>query len=247
MPDTFRIGSQIGSYDPFWVQVREAVYQKAQQLNLDLIPIEITDEPTRLSPEEQASLVDELLAEDLRALICWSLPADMIRRLLNFGLPLIYLVQSPIRHPLFVSPPGLDQAARIAGKYFVEKLNGRGHVLCVGGLMDPDVEDDTAARLVGIREALKKYPDMSLSHIPSPWRYVEALPQIESCMRQFDKPFDAIFGLSDTLALAARDVGQVLGLVDAKTVIVGINGDPLALVAIAEGSMSATVETSALD
>jgi len=246
MDHTLRIGSQIGSYDPFWVQVREAVYRKAQQLNADLIPINITDQPATLSPEEQASLVDELLAEDLMALICWNLPADMIHRLLDLGLPAIYLSESQIRHPLFVSPRGLDQAARIVGEYFAEKMNRHGKVLCVGGLMEMEGEDGST-RLVGIQETLKKYPDISFFHIPSLWRYDQAFPQIETAMRQLDKPFDAIFGLSDSLALAAGDAGRALGLVDDKTIIVGINGDPLALAAIAEGSMSATVETSALD
>jgi signal transduction histidine kinase/AraC-like DNA-binding protein/DNA-binding LacI/PurR family transcriptional regulator len=246
MDHTLRIGSQIGSYDPFWVQVREAVYRKAQQLNANLIPINITEQPATLSPEEQASLVDELLAEDLMALICWNLPIDMIHRLLNLGLPAIYLSESKILHPLFVSPRGLDQAARIAGEYFAEKMDRHGQVLCVGGLMEVEGEDGST-RLVGIQETLKKYPDISFYHIPSLWRYDQAFPQIETAMRQLDKPFDAIFGLSDSLALAARDAGRALGLVDDKTIIVGINGDPLALAAIAEGSMSATVETSALD
>jgi signal transduction histidine kinase/AraC-like DNA-binding protein/ABC-type sugar transport system substrate-binding protein len=246
MDQILRIGSQIGSYDPFWVQVREAVYRKAQQLNAELIPINITEQPAMLSLEEQASLVDELLAEDLKALICWNLPADMIHRLLDLGLPAIYLSESQIRHPLFVSPRGLDQAARIVGEYFADELNGHGQVLCVGGLMEVEGEDGST-RLEGIQETLNKYPDISFFHIPSLWRYDQAFPQIETAMRELDKSFDAIFGLSDSLALAARDAGRALGLVNNKTIIAGINGDPLALAAIAEGSMSATVETSAFD
>src|SRR5688572_381391 len=130
MSHIVRIGSQIGAYDPFWVQVREAVYQKAEQLNVDLIPIEITEHPTTLSPEEQTGLMDELLAEDLGALICWNLPPSIVQRLLDLELPIISPSESQIRHPLFVSPQGLGQAARIVGEYFVEKLNGRGRVLC---------------------------------------------------------------------------------------------------------------------
>ncbi len=246
MSHIVRIGCQIGSYDPFWVQVREAIYQKSQQLNIILVPIEIADMPATLSTEEQASLVDEFLAEDLGALICWNLPENMIHRLLDFGLPIITLSESQIRHPLFASPRGLDQAAQIVGEYFAEKMKGRGQVLCVGGLMGMQGEDGST-RLAGIRETLKKYPDFSLFHIPSLWRYDQAFPQIETAMSQFDKPLGAIFGLSDSLALAAREAGRALGLVDNKTIIAGINGDPLALAAIAEGSMSATVETSALD
>lgn len=246
MNHTLRIGSQIGLYDPFWVQVREAVYQKAKQFNVILVPIEIAEQPATLTSEEQGALVDELLAEDLDALICWNLPDNMIHRLLDFGLPAIYLSESQINHPLFVSPRGLDQAARIVGEYFAEKMNQRGKVLCVGGLMGIEGEDGSS-RLAGIKETLKKYSNFSFFHIPSPWRYDQALPQIEAAMRELDKPLDAIFGLSDSLALAARDAGRALGLVNDKTIIAGINGDPLALAAIADGSMSATVETSALD
>ena len=74
MPQPFRIGLQIGPYDPFWVQVREAVNQRAQQLGLYLIPIEIAGRPDALQEEEQISVVEELLAQQLDALICWSLP-----------------------------------------------------------------------------------------------------------------------------------------------------------------------------
>jgi hypothetical protein len=52
---------------------------------------------------------------------------------------------------------------------------------------------------------------------------------------------DAVCGLSDPLALAARDAGRALDLVDHKTHVVGINADPQALAAIARGEMAATV------
>ncbi len=62
---------------------------------------------------------------------------------------------------------------------------------------------------------------------------------------QFGTPIDAIFGLSDSLALASRDALQQSGIPDAHVLIAGVNGDPQALAAIADGSFSATVETSA--
>jgi len=246
MAHTFRIGSQIGPADPFWVQVREAVYQKAQQLAINLIPIEIADRPETLSREEQASLVEELLAQELDALICWNLSNSLIYHILDCELPIIYLAERQLQHPLFVSPIGLYDTGQIVGAYFAEKLCGRGRVLCIGGLSEPGGEG-AGSRLAGIRDALQAYSDISLEHIPSFWRYEQAYPQIEAVMRQLGPPMDAIFGLSDSLALAARDAGQVLGLVDRQTLIAGVNGDPLALAAIAEGSLSATVETSAAD
>ena len=49
---TLRIGTQIGPFDPFWVQVREAVYQKAQQLGINLVSIELPEYPAILPLEE---------------------------------------------------------------------------------------------------------------------------------------------------------------------------------------------------
>jgi len=246
MAHTLRIGSQIGPADPFWVQVREAVYQKAQQLAINLIPIEIADRPEILSREEQASLVEELLAQELDALICWNLSDSLIYHILDCGLPIIYLAEREFRHALFVSPIGLYDTGQIVGTYFAEKLAGQGRVLCIGGLTEPGGEG-AGSRLAGIHDALQAYAGISLEHIPSFWRYEQAYPQIETALRRLGSPIDAIFGLSDSLALAARDAGQALGLVNRRTLIAGVNGDPLALAAIAEGSLSATVETSAAD
>ena len=39
----------------------------------------------------------------------------------------------------------------------------------------------------------------------------------------------AIFGLSDSTALAGQHAAKSLGLIDDQTVVVGINGDPMAL------------------
>jgi signal transduction histidine kinase/AraC-like DNA-binding protein/ABC-type sugar transport system substrate-binding protein/DNA-binding response OmpR family regulator len=246
MTHTLRIGSQIGPADPFWVQVREAVYQKAQQLAINLIPIEMADRPELLSREEQASLVEELLAQELDALICWNLSDSLIYHILDCDLPIIYLAERELQHSLFVSPIGLYDTGQIVGAYFAEQLGGRGRVLCIGGLSEPGGEG-AGSRLAGIRDALRVYSDISLEHIPCFWRYEQAYPQIEAVMRRLGLPIDAIFGLSDSLALAARDAGQALGLVNPHTLIAGVNGDPLALAAIAEGSLSATVETSAAD
>jgi hypothetical protein len=60
-----RIGLFFGpSMDPFWVQVLEAIYQKAEDLGLDLIAID-SDLPPLPSGEEETALYEELLAQDL--------------------------------------------------------------------------------------------------------------------------------------------------------------------------------------
>ncbi len=244
MRQTFRIGSQIGPYDPFWVQVREAVSQRVQQLGLELIPLEITQRPDMLPVEDQLGVVEELLARQLDAVISCNLSEQMIGRLLDEGLPIIYLSETKIRHPLFVSPHGLYEAGRMIGTFFAERLGGRGRVLCVGGLSEDIDKEDGRTRIDGFCDALRRFPDVSVTHVATCWRYDQAYPQIEAALKGLQSHTDACFGLSDSIALAARDALRALGLLSPETLIAGVNGDPLALAAMAEGSLTATVETS---
>ncbi len=246
MARMLRIGLRMGSADPFWVQLREAIYQKAQDLAVALVSVDAARPPAQLSTEEQISLVEELLAQELDALISTYLPDSLAYRLLDAGIPVIHLTETEVRHPHFVSPLWFYDIAQIVGAYLARQLLGHGRVLVVGGLLAQQGEDGKS-RIAGIHDALRPYPQMQITHIPSLWRYERAYPQIVAGMRQLGPPLDAIFGLSDSLALAARDAAHTLGLLDRNTLIVGINGDPLALAAIANGSMAATVETSASD
>jgi len=239
-----RIGIFFGpNIDPFWVQVLEAIYQKAHVLGLDLIAID-SDLPPLPSGEEETTLYEEILAQDLDVVIGWGFPADLARRVLASGVPIVYLNETDARHPLAISPQGLYEVARLIGAFLAEKLNGRGNVLAFGGLLMPSQDDDGRSRVAGFYNALGHYPDIRFKHVPTRWMYDEVYQQVEAAMRQMDRIPDAIFGLSDSIALAARDAGRALGKVDAHTLIVGINGDPLALAAITEGALTATVETS---
>ena len=92
---------------------------------------------------------------------------------------------------------------------------------------------------------LREFPLIRQHYLPCPWGYDQAYSILQNSMRQLAEPVDAIFGLSDSLALAGRDAGRVVGIVDQHTLITGVNGDLLALAAVADGSMAATVETSA--
>ncbi len=244
MAHTLRIGARVGSADPFWVQVREAVNRQAQHLSVDLVSVDIERPQALLSPEGQIGWVEELLAHELDALISTYLPDSLAYRILATGIPIIHLTETDVRHPHFVSPLWFYDIAWTVGEYIAGKLGGRGAVLAIGGLMAERGEDGRT-RVAGLRASLAQYPAISLTHVPSLWRYERAYPQIEAALRRLDRPVDAIFGLSDSLALAARDAGRALGLIDGRTVIVGINGDPLALAAIADGSLTATMETSA--
>jgi signal transduction histidine kinase/AraC-like DNA-binding protein/ABC-type sugar transport system substrate-binding protein len=240
----FRIGAQTAPYDPYWVQVQEAILEQAAVLGVTLVSVELPDQTASLTDEEQDRIIQELVTQDLDAFICINLPNSLIERILSAGLPAIYLDESEIKHPLFVSSYGLYDAARIIGRFLADKLLGPSRVLCVGG--NPFVKGDPSnSRITGLQEELRAFPHISVEYTSSPWIYEPALAHLQGSLSAFKTPFDAVFGLSDSLALAGRDACREHGLLKPETLIVGVNADPVALAAIDEGSMHATVNIHA--
>jgi AraC-like DNA-binding protein/ABC-type sugar transport system substrate-binding protein/putative methionine-R-sulfoxide reductase with GAF domain len=225
--------------------VREAVHQRAQQLGVELVEIDLGRSLT-LSRDAQLGVVEALQAQDLDALVSAYTPSPLAHRILTSGLPLVHLTESDVHHPRFVSPIGFYDIGRQVAQFLAKQLGGHGLVLAVGGGL-ANYGEDGRSRLAGMTDTLRAMPAVQLHHVPSTWRYDRAYPQIEAALRALPEPPDAIFGLSDSLALAARDCAQTMGLLRPGTPVVGINGDPLALAAVAEGRLAATVDTSAAE
>ena len=242
--DHARVGAFISPDDPFWVQVRDAVYRQLQDLGAHIEPFEFTESPAAIAALDPDVLVEEILARQLKALICNSLPSGAVQPLLDMGVRLIYLSETSVHHPLFCSPSGLYKAAQIAAQFIAQHLAGRGRTVIISGMAD-EGQDGGISRLQGYCDTMQAYPEIATHHIPTLWRYDQAFADIQVSLAEFGAPVDAVFGMSDSLALAARDAGQLQGVIDDHTIIVGLNGDPLALAAIADGRMMATVETSA--
>ncbi len=243
MTQAIRIGLQFATGDPFWVLVREAIYHRAGQLNIALIPLEW--DLTPLAPEERVSILEECLAQNLDALIVSGVDIALANLILDAGVPLITATEIDLSHPRATSPYGLYEAAAIGASYLAERLNGQGCVLLVGGLHEGF--EKGASRLAACHDVLCRFPGISLTHRPAPWTYGPAYSKLSETLCDCTTPFDGLFGLSDSLALAGRDAARVAGLATDATLVVGINGDPLALAAIIEGTMAATVETPAAE
>ncbi|MBN9390098.1 MAG: helix-turn-helix domain-containing protein [Chloroflexi bacterium] len=252
----YRIGLQIIPSDQFWVQLRMAIEQLALKMGVELVPLDIDN--LKLPETSFQGVVEEVLAENLDALIMLDLPEPLIKILLEQDLPIITLVEqlasfdSDHRYSKLVSPLGLYEMSRLMSNFLIEKLQGRGNVLAIGGLtLDmggfEGVGEDGRSLLKGIFDTFEPCDAIRLQHLPTSWSYEWAYPEIFRGMQKLAEPLDAIFCLSDTLALAARDIAGQLGLLTPQTLVVGINGDPQALAAIANGTMTATISIPAVE
>ena len=238
-----RLGTIIIATDPYWIQALEAIIHVSHKLGDELIVLTpaATDEALRKIPTED--LVDQILAHDLDALICSFEAIPLILTLLNENLPIVCLSEMEFHHPFFTAASSLYEGGKIAGEYIGKKLKGSGHALCINAGLEK-IPTKGQSRTSGFDDALQPFPGISIEHLPAYWGYNRAYPALVSALEGYPQRIDAIFGVSDTLLLAARDAGRKWGVVDERTVLVGLNGDPAALAAVAEGEMAATIDTA---
>jgi AraC-like DNA-binding protein/ABC-type sugar transport system substrate-binding protein/signal transduction histidine kinase len=234
--------------DPFWLQVKDAIYQRAKHLPIHLVPISSSVPVDAQGMADQLAVIEELLALELHAVVNWGWPEQLALPVLEAGLPIVHLSETAVCHPLAVSPLGLHDAAYLAASHLVERLHGRGRVLVIGGMCQPGLPDDGRSRLEGIRAAFAPYPNIEFTHTGSTWN-ASAQPMVYAALQNLATPPDGIIALSDSLAIMALATARKLGFLSEQVPvveqipIVGINGDPLALSAITRAEMAATVET----
>ena len=234
--------------DPFWLQVKDAIYQTARRLGIQLVPIDSSVPGDAQGPAAQLAVVEELLALELHAVVNWGWPEQLALPILEAGLPIIHLSETAVSHPLAVSPLGLYDVAWLAADHLAAHLGGDGHVLVVGGLCQPGLPDDGRSRLAGIEAAFARYPGIHYTHVGSVWN-AAARPMVEAAVHDLAAPPAGIIALSDSLALMAAPALYARGFavkeapLAEQIPIVGINGDPIALAAITRGEMLSTVET----
>ncbi len=237
-----RAGMQFLSGDPFWVLVREGIYQRAEQFHVNLVPVEV--DLWLLTGDRQMEVIEEVLAMELHVLLTQAMPPTLARLIANAGVPIVFLTETDMQHPLITAPQGLHEVACMAARFIADRIERRGRVLIVGGLMEG--LDRGHSRLRGFHSIMDVYSQVEIEHIPTSWVYETALEQVIDALSQQTGRFDAIFGLSDSTALAGLYGVRQVGLSDERTLVVGVNGDPLALAAVLDGSMAATVETPAV-
>lgn len=242
------IGILIYPGDPFWIQTYEAIQRANEKVGAELKVFNFAETFQVARSYDPYAVAEEILAHRLDALISTILPRATTETLLKAGLPVIQLGETTLRHPLLVTPIGLREAANLAGEYIAKQLNGKGQVVFVGAFLEDPLEEDRGeSRLEGFSIAMKSFPDIHMEVVSAYWSYAPACEALREAFQHLRGPVDAIFGASDWVALAARDVGHEMGVLSPHTLLVGLNGDPLALEAIANGTMTATVETCAED
>jgi signal transduction histidine kinase/AraC-like DNA-binding protein/CheY-like chemotaxis protein/ABC-type sugar transport system substrate-binding protein len=239
MAEPVRIGLNIGNTEPYWVMLRESILQHAETYPVKMIQLDIPTPPD-LSLHQAEKIVEDIVARRINTLITWWLPEELTKVILESNIRIILPAETTVRQPNLVSLSSLYDAAYLVTDYIARKLHGQKSLLAIEGISFTTQESEK--RTTALHKALKSFPSIQLFQIPAPYPPEDPVPYFEANMLEMDQEVDAIIGTSDHLTLKAYETAQKIGIVRPGALVAGIGGDPLALDAIANGRMTATVD-----
>jgi ribose transport system substrate-binding protein len=127
--------------------------------------------------------------------------------------------------------------------YMFKSLNGKGKIVHIDGV---PAAITAQMRKKGFERAVKETPGIEvLASQPGQYRRLPAQQVFENLMQRFPE-IDAVVSANDDMAVGVVEALHAAGR-GGKTKVVGIDGIPDAIQAIADGKMFATVDFSGHD
>jgi ABC-type sugar transport system substrate-binding protein len=124
------------------------------------------------------------------------------------------------------------------GRYLARVLRGRGSILVLKGLN----EASSIERVAGFNAEIARYPNLRvIGARGARWERAEAAHVVARALAA--KSLDAIYAVSDEMALGASDAVTAAGR-RGEIFIVGLDGTQAARQAIREGAITATLNTN---
>lgn len=195
----------------------------------------------------QQDQINSLITKGVDALIV--VPVDtsamepITRAAKEAGVPLCYVNRNPYPNGNF--PPNVYYvgsqevtAGELQMEFIGEKLGGKGGVAILQGILS---NEGALKRTEGNENVIKaKYPNVKvLAKETGKWQRDQAMAITENWLTAYGKSLNAILSNNDEMALGALRVLQEAGRND--VFVIGVDGIPDALVALEEGSLTATV------
>ena len=221
----------------FFNEIREAVLDEAQKKGVDVIVVDAGGDSAR-----QVNEVQDLLNRKVNALIYVPAGATAaavpVRAAKQAGIPVVCLDRTPPNAPgdTFIASDSVAGAKTI-GDYLVKVTGGQAKVAILQGQIGttPEIARDT-----GLKQAFAGHAGMEVvAAQPADWLQDKGFA-IAQDMLQKHPEITAFVGRSDAPAMGAAQAIKVAN-VGHKIWVVGFDGLPVALKAVADGSLDATM------
>jgi ribose transport system substrate-binding protein len=220
---------------PFFINLAKGVEDKCKELGYEFIMLS----PAETKAELQVQALDNAIIKGLDGLVISPIDARALGPSLDAAQKngvRVVVVDAVINHPSVLAFIGTDnlEAAKMAGRYIVDKTKAKGDLLLLGGQIGHPNGDK---RLKGVKETCEA-AGMKVIVRPTDWMTDRAM-QYATDELQADPNITAIFSCWDPGALAAKQAAKSLGLLD-KVTIVGFDGDQSVFKSIKAGEIVAT-------
>lgn len=231
--------------NPFWKACRIGAEKAAKDLNLDLEVVAPT-KPDNI--EEQTRLVEDWIVKKPDAFVF--VPVDFkalvpsIQKVNKAGIPVIGYNNrmTDIEQVTYIGSDDETFEYEMC-KYLFKSMNGKGKVVHIDGV---PAAFTAQKRKLGFEKAVKENPGIEvLASQPGQYRRLPATQVFENLMQRFPE-IDAVVSANDDMAVGIVEALHAAGR-GGKTKVVGIDGIPDAIQAIAEGKMFATADFSGHD
>jgi ribose transport system substrate-binding protein len=169
--------------------------EQAVSNHLDVIKKFIVTDANH-NDSKQASDIEDLVSRGVDLLIVSANTEQaldpVITRVMRKGIPVI-MVDRRIASDNFVSFATAADApmGRLWAQWLVEKLNGKGNIIVLGGQAGSSPNED---RLRPAMEVFKQYPDIKiLDTVYSDWSPAKGKTQMAAMIQKYGKKIDAVF------------------------------------------------------
>ncbi len=224
--------------NPYFQSIRLGAADAARQLGARLVNYV----PTRPdSIPEQMSQIEDVIIKRPDAVVF--IPVDHnamvpgVQKMNGAGIPTVNLTDRSAGGE-FISFVGCDdhRLGLDAGRYLLEKMNGRGNVIIIEGVGG---SANSAARVQGFRDAIAEFTEVRLlASQPGNFQRLQAL-QVTENLLQAHSQVDGVLAANDSMALG---VIEALDATNRKALVVGINGTKEAIDAIKAGKLLASTD-----
>lgn len=232
--------------NPFFVDMERGARSAADRLGVHLV---VQAAERELDVEKQMQIVENLIQRRVDVLCLTPsgsreiVPAIVKANQANIPVLIVdtrvdaaALTQAGGRIASFIGSDNIE-GGRIAGRYLVERLGGRGQVAILEGIPGHETGD---ARLQGFREVADRAAGVAVvASQPAHWERDQGYNVFQNLLQSHPE-VQGVFTCNDLMALGAVEAIAAAGKRD-RIVVVGFDATADARTAVREGKMAASV------
>lgn len=237
--DKITIGLTLPSLaHPFFVYLQKNVMDEAEKLGVEVIAIDAENVAAK-----QMSIVEDFIAKKVSGVLMSPIGEDALVpavETLNAAKIPIATVDRRVSGGDVLVHVGADnvEGGRVAARYMIEKLGGKGNVLELEGTPGASPAID---RKKGFDEVIATSEIKILVSQTAKFERATGQTVMENLL-QAHKDFQGVFAANDEMILGATEAMLAGGVDLSKVITVGYDAIPDALTYIKEGKLDATVE-----